>query len=37
MKKHRAIELYHKNSPFRMKVVKSKKVYTRKHKHKGKD
>jgi len=37
MKKHRAIELYHRDSPFRMKVVKSKKVYSRKTKHKGKE
>jgi len=36
MKKHRAIELYHKDSPFKPKVVKSKKKYTRKTKHKDK-
>lgn len=37
MAKHRAIELYHRNSPFKPKVVKSRKVYSRKNKHKGKD
>lgn len=36
-KKHRAVELYHRDSPFRQKIVKSKKVYSRKRKHKEKN
>lgn len=32
-RKVRAIELFHRDSPFRQKVVKSRKVYTRKIKH----
>lgn len=36
-KKVRAIELYHRDTPFRQKVVKSRKVYTRKIKHKKDD
>jgi hypothetical protein len=32
--KRRAIELYHANSPFRAKVVQSKKAYRRGKKHK---
>jgi len=35
--KSRAIELYHKDSPFKPKMVKSKKTYTRKTKHKDKE
>lgn len=31
--KKRAIELYHRDSPFRQKIVQSKKKYTRKVKH----
>lgn len=31
--KRRAIELYHADSPFRAKVVESKKVYKRREKH----
>lgn len=34
-KKVRYIELFHRNSPFKPKVVKSRKVYTRKKKHKN--
>jgi hypothetical protein len=33
--KRRAIELYHRDTPFKPKVVKSKKKYTRKIKHKN--
>lgn len=36
-KKVRAIELFHKDSPFRQKIVKSRKTYSRKVKHKKKD
>lgn len=32
--KKRAIELYHRDSPFRQKIVQSKKKYTRKMKFK---
>lgn len=35
--KTRAIELYHRDSPFKPKVVRSKKKYSRKLKHKNKD
>lgn len=35
--KHRAFELYCVNTPFKPKIVKSKKVYTRKTKYKDKE
>lgn len=35
--KKRAIELYHKDSPFRQKIVQSKKNYNRKAKHRDRD
>ena len=36
-KKVRAIELYHKDTPFKQKIVLSKKKYKRKDKHKESD